>query len=1685
MYGEETYCLRIRGAKSVQEQVSTIKDVGKSVSKSLENDDQLFQFLADMYFHCPLKHPVRNQIVKLLITTARVGTNIDETTIIKYLTHSLQSVISNAKAKIDSCDWNKAILSLSGCFENFNCGLKSVGETISTFFPFLCLSLQKYITELGVLQSPSRRNEYYLYIHNVLRIVLSCIQEFPTMIKENKEPLDKLKIICKEILLNDEIPMDPRTNSGIILAYNAKIFDEFESFIQEAKNAKNPNEIAMCVGVINIINQKDFDTFSADIRDVCAKIDEFANSNSTVPVILLSATRALYQMSKIILTLDLSIQKTIDSTKSILRKLLTFVFGYLEHHMDSVRHMCKDLLRNILALAKNLNFEYLLEKIYNACKSERLSISMKCVILLHTASNLGAVDVLRNCPDLFSKLFSEYMGRDFMVNNLFEGMFTVSHKELEYNDWFDLWIKYLLKFAADNDDYMPELENLLVKAVKVEPKIVRDVVENTEFETPTSIKLSALWAVRKLGIKMIDFNELMIKCSCDLLYSIVSNSDESRIIALRVLVETHKTTEVLTEVECGHLLTYLEYNLNTQSPATRQKTLSLLKKVLVRLEINLVKALKECKTKEKLEKNMHYGFFVDVMRILVQNLFYGSNFSRRSVALQLFEQCLHICINLNISSENVFVPSTVPILAEMLSDCYEENKHIAVNILQTLENILGYSLVEKYKLNINRNQIKELLTSVRPTYSITGAYQLQFYCNMVNPSIFGTYELTNYQPTFYASLCWLLIELKDGLDLAKQSILQAAKLNPLYGILFAIKHLLKQLDFQILSQEIHWRIMIAELIILCKMLTAVVAPIVNSSSPEGHLPNDFSEFPAEFTKDETEINTGETETVCKVLSSKNAKLNLSTVKTTPQMVLLCSWRTIKEVSLLLGEIVLRSPIYCSQINENFLITKEQIIEIGEHFKLLLFETKHRGAFEQAYVGFSKLCCRLWRVEIAELNMLPMVWLRDLINLISKDEQINEKICATRRSAGVPFMVQALITSELQMGSTKSLHYCMSQLLQLCTPSEHISGESRTHAMNILRALFRCSDLNEAVGEFISEGVKSALRGYDAETWSEKNSATLLFAALINRIFGVQRTKDSENLNIRNKLTGRIFFLRYPKLYDFFLEELQCASSLVSMQKKANKLHPLLLLLSRLYPSALEGTESNIKLSEFIQYIVTCSGCPEFQTRFLSAKAITALISKDAVPTMILEKCADIIMWVDNYKDANLNVLHGNLILVHMLLKTYKSFVLELACDISYTLVIFQQKTEMKNSIILKAIFDILIVLLSSTTKLKFSENVMQNLTYFSTQNQMINPEFSKYFPVLRKALYVYNLHITRLTLSPNAISDSLLNLNINEKNIEQTETCLNIILLLLLKKHSNAYVMSEFEFTAHELQFVRILTADARDIIITEIKQSKKLDSILKELVLLPIYYPECTTKAYAILSFLDHFNYTLENLITESNKYPSDVKTSLAMCIERFVVSQGVDEKVSQAVLEYLTEISQPWQPDFLRFKASHILYEIHEHFWKALKNKNIRFVRSYINLLLSLIMDDDSDIRDNASNIVLKNLDVDMENVVSTMAQRLFLQAIADVLLSTKASDEYIIDIFNIITDIYSPNQSNNNDIKNSEIVTDLEVFDKNEVNVFAEPIKVIYDIIVVFKNSFNERPKVLDIVCKNAYSSYSQKK
>lgn len=92
--------------------------------------------------------------------------------------------------------------------------------------------------------------------------------------------------------------------------------------------------------------------------------------------------------------------------------------------------------------------------------------------------------------------------------------------------------------------------------------------------------------------------------------------------------------------------------------------------------------------------------------------------------------------------------------------------------------------------------------------------------------------------------------------------------------------------------------------------------------------------------------------------------------------------------------------------------------------------------------------------------------------------------------------------------------------------------------------------------------------------------------------------------------------------------MKSASEAIQRNERPPRLHPLLLIISRLYPSALEGCDSNLKLSTYIPFISLCSSSPELVTRQLSAKSMTALISPENIVERLFQILNELKVCID-------------------------------------------------------------------------------------------------------------------------------------------------------------------------------------------------------------------------------------------------------------------------------------------------------------------------------------------------------------------------------------------------------------------------------------------------------------------------
>ncbi|XP_078085820.1 thyroid adenoma-associated protein [Mustelus asterias] len=764
--------------------------------------------------------------------------------------------------------------------------------------------------------------------------------------------------------------------------------------------------------------------------------------------------------------------------------------------------------------------------------------------------------------------------------------------------------------------------------------------------------------------------------------ALVHKHEQVRLDALGLICETHRSTEALSQQEIALIKFFLPYNLNSQTPAMRQQIVWLMRKLFSRLRdssqvlykqtqaVNRQKnTLNEETTSQHPEVKLqqYKDFMVWVCDILLQALFPGASFPRKFIVLNLLGIIAEVFENLEdqtyrvLQITDVLKPAYVDALLGCLNSTFEELKLLAYDLLKKLRaTILG--LQDSEKLQTLLQTALDLSTSTKPYDCITASHLLALLVQQEGllPTLHACSlkKQTGYlskvhekQPTDKEMLETNILEvikfllqcLSEEIRQAEKSLVHMAATNPLYGRVHCIIGALQQLSLKSVSNIAEWRETVARLILMVFHLSAVVSPICQSSSPEGLIPMDTDREIAEnlqkilneikprdtndyfaqakvLKTDEDRESSKNTSDDCKPSDNLNMTMTDQTgqaCQVTAQMVLVCCWRSMKEISLLLGLLCQNLPLQSTPDSEDGLLMFNQVGEIGEYFKCQLLQSRHRGAFELAYVGFVKLTEMLTSCNNSDLQKLPQQWLEEVLQEV-KSSSPASKLCATRRSAGIPFYIQALVSSEPRSSNLGLLKLTMKELISLALPSATCQDEHATipqvHALNILRALFRDTRLGENVIPYVADGIQAAILGFTSPVWAVRNSSTLLFSALITRIFGVKRGKDEHSK--KNRMTGREFFTRFPTLYPFLLEQLETVANTMHSDSGVLKLHPslflLLLVLGRLYPSPLDGTCSALSLAPFVPFIIRCAHSPVHRSREMAARALVPFVAVDRI-----------------------------------------------------------------------------------------------------------------------------------------------------------------------------------------------------------------------------------------------------------------------------------------------------------------------------------------------------------------------------------------------------------------------------------------------------------------------------------------
>ncbi|KAF9923057.1 hypothetical protein FBU30_006846 [Linnemannia zychae] len=763
-------------------------------------------------------------------------------------------------------------------------------------------------------------------------------------------------------------------------------------------------------------------------------------------------------------------------------------------------------------------------------------------------------------------------------------------------------------------------------------------------------------------------------------------SGDIRIDVLGILCESRKSTTPVASMEFNLLKKFLPLNLNSVVPDFRQKLYTHLAKFLFRVRGNCFVLAREIARfhtpvgkKNLSQENVDAmiqereikvaetkAFLRWLLNLIFSSIYPGSSFQRVSTSLRL----LGVMIKTFGIKTAPLPPGSNPnevsrfsfelpiasvehtkILLTCLTNPFDHCREQAMEALMSFEAPFdGYETKESVNSLVRWGL--DWLKSTRAGESDSGGLILKTVFVKYAIELGWDIELPNdgSEQLSTANLSALTgnpavdftIRLQNllriQLERANQNQLDAAYHHPVHGTLIGLRYLFSSIDYAsplVTNHRPLWQKVHADMMDLVENVCGVVMGVLSNPSPEGNIPATFTEME---------------ESIDAIISSSGGDELEESGGPSHQVVLSYCWRAIKESSSLMELVLSKATLGSSTLKTDGILEPSALDRAGSLFRRLLTTIRHPGAFSSVFPAYISLCTRLLNSEDSGLAALPRAWLEDNLDSI-----LSDSISVTRRSAGLPLCILAIVNAELSDNRRTLLPMVMRRVMAIATQPVSADANQQVdlpqiHAMNVLRRLFMDAKLSTSVLPYVGQGLELSIRAFSSPSWAVRNCGVMLFSTLLHRVFGAKRVRDEHQAI--NGITSRELFARLEGLCGFLQGQLEIAvQQLLSAESAQDRVHPglypVLTLLSRLQPSLHADPADSIDggMSAFVALVRRCAASAIWKTREMAARALIPLIaSRDLMDSVvdILQGCV---------KDhISQNEVHGLLVQVQFLLR---------------------------------------------------------------------------------------------------------------------------------------------------------------------------------------------------------------------------------------------------------------------------------------------------------------------------------------------------------------------------------------------------------------------------------------------------
>ncbi|KAF9192082.1 hypothetical protein BGZ51_006274 [Haplosporangium sp. Z 767] len=763
-------------------------------------------------------------------------------------------------------------------------------------------------------------------------------------------------------------------------------------------------------------------------------------------------------------------------------------------------------------------------------------------------------------------------------------------------------------------------------------------------------------------------------------------SGDIRIDVLGILCESRRSTTPIAHIEYELLKQFLPLNMNSVVPDFRQKLYTHLSKFLFRVRGNcyvLVREIARLHTpvgkknltqedadamiQEREAKVAETKSFLEwLLELLFLSIYPGASFQRVSTSLRL----LGVIIKTFGIETTPLPPGSKPgeisrfpfqlpianevhtkILLGCLSNPFDHCREQALDILMNFKApFAGYHTKEsvddlvRWGLNwLKSTRAGEsdsgglVLMTVFVKYAIELGWDIELpYGNSAEISDVTFAKETGNTAVDFAIRLQNLLRIQ--LERARLNQLDAAHHHPMHGTLIGLRYIFSSIDYAsplVTNNRPLWQAVHADMMDLVESVCAVVMSVLSSPSPEGNIPATFTEME---------------ESIDAVISSSGGDEFEQSGGPNHQVILSYCWRAVKESSSLMELVLSKATLGSSTLKASGILEADALERAGALFRKLLTTIRHPGAFSSVFPAYISLCTRLLNSEDPALAALPRAWLEDNLDAI-----LSEAISVTRRSAGLPLCILAIVNAELSDSRRTLLPMVMRRVMAIASKAVSADANQRVdlpqiHAMNVLRRLFMDAKLSTSVLPYVGQGLELSIVAFSSVSWAVRNCGVMLFSTLLHRVFGAKRVRDEHQAI--NGITSRELFARLEGLCGFLQSQLEVAvGQLLTAESSQDRVHPglypVLTLLSRLQPSLHADPADAVDggMSVFVALVRRCASSAIWKTREMAARALIPMIaSRDLMDCVIeiLKGCMQ--------PRISQNEIHGLLVQVQFLLR---------------------------------------------------------------------------------------------------------------------------------------------------------------------------------------------------------------------------------------------------------------------------------------------------------------------------------------------------------------------------------------------------------------------------------------------------